>query len=62
MRLEGALHHMNMGDKLNIIDNSNAFLFTIWLDEMKGIHWEKHEAYNQEPFTASYEMHVCTIG
>jgi hypothetical protein len=49
MRLEGALHHMNMGDKLNIIDNSNAFLFTIWLDEMKGIHWEKHEAYNQEP-------------
>jgi hypothetical protein len=29
MRLEGALHHMNMGDKLNIIDNSNAFLFTI---------------------------------
>jgi hypothetical protein len=29
LKLEGALHRMNMGDKLNIIDNSNAFLFMI---------------------------------
>jgi hypothetical protein len=29
LKLKGALHRMNMGDKLNIIDNSNAFLFTI---------------------------------
>jgi hypothetical protein len=29
LKLEGALHYMNMGDKLNISDYSNAFLFTI---------------------------------
>jgi hypothetical protein len=32
LKLECALHRMNMGDKFNIIDNSNAFLFMIWLD------------------------------
>jgi hypothetical protein len=29
LELKGALHRMNMGDKLNIIDDANAFLFTI---------------------------------
>jgi len=29
---QGALHRMNMSDKINIIDNANAFLFIIWLD------------------------------
>jgi hypothetical protein len=58
LKLEGTLHRMNMGDKLNIIDNSNAFLFTIWLDGLRRNYWEKHWAYNDEPFTASYEIHV----
>jgi hypothetical protein len=29
LELKGALHCMNMGYKLNIIDDANAFLFTI---------------------------------
>jgi hypothetical protein len=29
LKLEGALHRMNMGDKMNIIDDATAFLFTI---------------------------------
>jgi hypothetical protein len=29
LKLKGALHYMNMGDKLNIIDDANAFLFMI---------------------------------
>jgi len=32
----------SMGDKRNIIDDDNAFLFTILLDELRGIHWEEH--------------------
>jgi hypothetical protein len=45
---------MNVGDKMNIIDDANAFLFTIWLNELRGIHWEEHWAYNDEPFTANW--------
>jgi hypothetical protein len=29
LELKGALHRMNMGDKMNIIDDVNAFLFII---------------------------------
>jgi hypothetical protein len=29
LKLKGALHHMNMSDKRNIIDDANAFLFII---------------------------------
>jgi hypothetical protein len=29
LKLKCALHLMNIGDKFNIIDNSNAFLFMI---------------------------------
>jgi hypothetical protein len=29
LELKGALHRMNMGDKMNIIDDANVFLFTI---------------------------------
>jgi hypothetical protein len=29
LELKGALHRMNTGDKINIIDDANAFLFTI---------------------------------
>jgi hypothetical protein len=29
LKLKGALHRMDMGDKMNTIDNANAFLFTI---------------------------------
>jgi hypothetical protein len=36
---QGALHRINMGNKLNIIDDVNAFLFIIWFDKLKGIHW-----------------------
>jgi len=43
---------------INFINDVNAFLFIIWLDEPKGIYWEKHGPYNKEPFTTSYEMHV----
>jgi hypothetical protein len=58
LKLKGAFHYMNMGDKLNIIDDANAFLFTIWFDKLRGIPWEEHWAFNKEPCTASYEMHV----
>jgi hypothetical protein len=57
-----AFHRMNMGDKRNIIDNANAFFFTIWFDKLERIHWEKHWRYNKEAFTASYEMRVWTTG
>jgi hypothetical protein len=29
MQHKGALHHMNICDKMNIIDDANAFPFTI---------------------------------
>jgi len=29
LKLKGALHGMNIGDKLDIIDEANTFLFTI---------------------------------
>jgi hypothetical protein len=29
LELKGALHRMNMGDKMNIIDDANSFHFTI---------------------------------
>jgi hypothetical protein len=45
---------------MNIIDDANAFLFTIWFDKLGGIHGEELWAYNDEPFTAKYEMHVRT--
>jgi hypothetical protein len=35
LKLKCALHHMSMGDKSNIIDEAKAFLFTIWLDELR---------------------------
>jgi hypothetical protein len=38
LKLEGALHRMNMGDKMNIIDDATAFLFTIRLEELRGIY------------------------
>jgi hypothetical protein len=53
---------MNMGDKMNIIDEATAFLFTIWFDKLREIHEKEHWAYNDESFTASYEMHVWTTG
>jgi len=31
---------------MSIIDNSNAFLFTIWFDKLKGIYREELKAYN----------------
>ena len=49
---------MNMGDKINIIDDANAFLFTIYFDKLRGINGEEHLAYNDEPFTTKYEIHV----
>ena len=38
MKHKGTFHHMNIGDKMNIIDDANAFLFTISFDKMIGIH------------------------
>jgi hypothetical protein len=35
--------------KRNIINDNNAFLFMIWLDRLKGIHWEEQWADNDEP-------------
>jgi hypothetical protein len=44
---------------MDIIDDVDALIFTTWLDnELKGIHWEEHGAYNKESFTTSYKMHV----
>jgi len=43
-----ALHRMSIGDKSNIIDEAETFLFTIWLEELRGIYWEEHWAYNHE--------------
>jgi hypothetical protein len=43
---------------MNIIDDANAFLFMIWFDKLRGIHGEELWAYNDEPFTVKYEMHV----
>jgi hypothetical protein len=55
---KGALHRMNIGENMNIINDANAFLFTIWFDKLRGIHEKEHWAYNDEPFTASYGMHA----
>jgi hypothetical protein len=33
-----ALHRMSIGDKSNIIDEAETFLFTIWLEELRGIY------------------------
>jgi hypothetical protein len=35
LKLKCALHHMSMGDKSDIIDEVEAFIFTIWLDELR---------------------------
>jgi len=56
------LYRLSINDKSNIINEAEIFLFTIWLDELRGICWKEHWAYNDEPFTASYEMHVWTTG
>jgi len=53
-----ALHHMSMSDKSNIIDEAETLLFTIWLDELRRTYWERNWAYNDELFTAKYEMQV----
>jgi len=53
---------MNMGDNMNIIDDVETFLSTIWFNKLREIHEKEHWAYNDESFTASYEMHVWTIG
>jgi len=50
LKLKGALHSMNMGDKLNIIDEANTFIFAIWFNKIRGIHWEEHWVYNKELF------------
>ena len=57
-----ALHRMNMGDNMNIIDDVETFLSTIWFNKLRGIHEKDHWAYNDESFTASYEMYVWTTG
>ena len=58
LKLKCALHHMSMGDKSNIIDEAETLLFTIWLDELRRTYWERNWAYNDELFTAKYEMQV----
>jgi len=58
LKLKCALHHMSMGDKSNIIDEAQAVLFTIWLDELRRTYEERNWAYNDELFTAKYEMQV----
>ena len=40
---------MNVADKRNIINDDNKFLFTIWLNDLKGIYWEEYWAYIDEP-------------
>jgi hypothetical protein len=35
LKIKGALYRMNMGDKMNIIDDANTFLFKIWFDELR---------------------------
>jgi hypothetical protein len=40
---------MNMGDKMSIINDATAFLFTIWFDKLREIHEKEHWAYNDEP-------------
>jgi hypothetical protein len=62
LELKCALHRMNMGDNMNIIDDVKTFLSTIWFDKLREIHEKEHWAYNDESFTASYEMHVWIIG
>jgi hypothetical protein len=58
LKIKSAFHGMNTGDKLDIIDEANTFLFAIWFNKIRGIHWEEHWAYNKELFTTSYKMHV----
>jgi hypothetical protein len=36
LNLKGALHRMNIGDKMKIIDDANAFLFTIYFNKLRG--------------------------
>jgi len=36
LNLKGALHRMNIGDKMKIIDDANAFLFTICFNKLRG--------------------------
>jgi len=62
LKLKCALHCMNMGDNMNIIDDVETFLSTIWFDKLRGIHEKEHWAYNDESFTASYELHVWMTG
>jgi hypothetical protein len=62
LKPKDSLHRMSMGDKSNIIDEAEIFIFTIWLDELRRIYWEEHWAYNHEPFTTSCEMHTWTTG
>jgi hypothetical protein len=45
---------------MNIIDNAKSFPFMIWFNKLREIHEKEHWAYNDESFTASYEMHVWT--
>jgi hypothetical protein len=35
LKPKDALHHMSMGDKSNIIDEAETFIFTIWLNELR---------------------------
>ena len=58
LKLKCALHRMNMGDNMNIIDDAKSVIFTIWFDKLRGIHREIHRAYNDELFTAKHEIHV----
>ena len=41
-----ALHCMSMSDKSSIIDEAETFFSQIWLEELKGIYYEEHWAYN----------------
>jgi hypothetical protein len=40
---------MSLGDKSNIINEVETFLFTNWLEELRGIYWEEYWAYNHKP-------------
>ena len=59
-KAQGAFHYLNVGDKKNIIDDFIVFLFIIWLDGSRGIHWEEFWVSNNESLIASYEMYIWT--
>ena len=63
LKLKGALHHINMGDKW-IIDNSNAFLFIIWLDELRRTYWARTLSIQQWAFYCKLRdaCLTCTSG